>query len=97
MGKVQVKLAARCLVDKQEREAGEIVEIDATIARHFGEVVTSGDTKPSAEPLPRPLKKSMPKAALIAEANRLGVLTIPEDASTQHIIDLITAVEHAEK
>lgn len=36
--KVQVKLAARCLVDGKIREAGEIVELPEVIAKDFGQV-----------------------------------------------------------
>jgi hypothetical protein len=37
--KVKVELAARCHVDGREREAGEVVEVDAEIAKFFGKVV----------------------------------------------------------
>jgi hypothetical protein len=36
--KVRVKLAARCLVDGVECEAGDVVLMDSAIAKEFGEV-----------------------------------------------------------
>ena len=49
MAKVKVKLAARCIVDRQTCEAGDIVEIDEAIAESFGEVQGKAGGK-SAEP-----------------------------------------------
>lgn len=37
--KVFVKLHAKCLVDSQVREAGEVVEVAEVIAESFGEIV----------------------------------------------------------
>lgn len=53
--KVRVKLAAKCLVNGVKREAGEIVEIEESIAEFFGTPPTAKDVKesvPAAEPVP---------------------------------------------
>lgn len=44
--KIKVELAAKCHVDGRECEAGEVVELDAEIAKFFGKPVK--DEKPAA-------------------------------------------------
>lgn len=46
--KVYVELAARCLWDGEIREQGDIVEMDAELAKDFGKVVKTG-TSATAE------------------------------------------------
>lgn len=46
---VKVKLKARCMVDKKDREANEIVDLPESIAADFGEVVGGRKQKPRTE------------------------------------------------
>ena len=50
MAKVRVKLAARCLVDGQVRDAGEIVEVDEIHAKDFGTPVSAKEASTVGKP-----------------------------------------------
>jgi hypothetical protein len=46
----KVKLAATCHVNKEIRQAGEIVELPNELAEHFGEVINDAPVAEPAEP-----------------------------------------------
>jgi hypothetical protein len=50
MAKVRVKLAARCLVDGQVRDAGEIVEVDEIHAKDFGTPMSAKEAASTGKP-----------------------------------------------